>query len=243
MKDCPFQDFESYIQPLHALPEWSVKSNKLCRYFELLLQDALPKGYIGPGDEPLLFARHIIDSLLPYTLPDVYGITERSGAIADLGSGAGLPGIVTAILFPASHVYLIDSARGRLEFAEYAAKHAGVNNVKPVAANLSLDLGLKADLATFRAFRKPLASLEYSLMVLKSAGKALYWRSSKLILNGAAEDRLASLGFSSGTYYSLPAPELIGNRGVYLFERLRAANGFPRSGKKIMADPLVLSVE
>ncbi len=240
---CPFQDFESYIHPLPALPDWSVKNNKLCLYFELLLQDALPKGFIGPGEERLLFARHIIDSLMPYTLPDVYAFTEQSGVIADLGSGAGLPGIVTAILFPASQVYLMDSARGRLEFAEHAARHAGVNNVKVVAANLSLELGLKADLATFRAFRKPLASLEYALMVLKPAGKALYWRSSKLILNGVAEDRLASLGFSSGTYYPLPAPELIGNRGVYLFERLREAKGFPRSGKKIMADPLVLSVE
>jgi 16S rRNA (guanine527-N7)-methyltransferase len=72
---------------------------------------------------------HIADSLSARSLPEL----ERSERVCDIGSGAGLPGLVLAAALPATRFVLLDSAARKCEFIERAAAAAGLTNVTVVA--------------------------------------------------------------------------------------------------------------
>ncbi|MFM8383772.1 MAG: RsmG family class I SAM-dependent methyltransferase, partial [Actinomycetota bacterium] len=67
---------------------------KALRYAELLATTAIERGLIGPKEGERIWERHIENCLSITTL-----LPER-GTLADVGSGAGLPGIVIALAKP-----------------------------------------------------------------------------------------------------------------------------------------------
>jgi 16S rRNA (guanine527-N7)-methyltransferase len=80
---------------------------KVERFADRLAGDGEERGLIGPREVDRIWSRHIYNSaaVVPY-LPS-------SGSVADLGSGAGLPGIVIAAMLPAVHVLLIEPMERR----------------------------------------------------------------------------------------------------------------------------------
>lgn len=93
----------------------------------LLREMAYPLGLIGEAREDLLRERHLLDSarLVPYL---------SSGPVADLGSGAGLPGLVLAVLRPDLEIWLIEPRRKAVSFLEYARAKLGLERVKILRA-------------------------------------------------------------------------------------------------------------
>src|SRR5438093_8879237 len=82
-------------------------------YEGLLSERALPLGMISPGDRDHLRERHLIDSLRAARL-----LGSPEGDVADLGSGAGLPGLPLAIVRPDLRFRLIDVRQRRAAFLE-----------------------------------------------------------------------------------------------------------------------------
>lgn len=91
---------------------------RLSAYVELLLQWQQKTNLIGPATAPLVWERHILDSL--QLLP----LLKRPGSIADLGSGAGLPGVVIAIA-SGRHLHLYESNQKKAAFLREAARATG----------------------------------------------------------------------------------------------------------------------
>jgi 16S rRNA (guanine527-N7)-methyltransferase len=86
---------------------------RLGSYEQLLADRAVAQGMIGDADLPRLRERHVLDCLRAAAV-----VVDSDRSAVDLGSGAGLPGIVVAIACPALAVTLAESRRGRAAFLE-----------------------------------------------------------------------------------------------------------------------------
>lgn len=93
------------------------------RFAEMLTAEGEMRGVIGPRELPRLWSRHIVNSaaLAPF-LP-------ARGAVADVGSGAGFPGIVIALLRPDLEVMLIESMERRIEWLDDVVVELDLDNV------------------------------------------------------------------------------------------------------------------
>ena len=87
---------------------------------ELLETDGVARGLIGPNEGPRLWERHILNcAVVAELLPD-------SGSVVDMGSGAGLPGLVLAIVRPDLNVSLVDTQARRVRFLSEAIEQLGL---------------------------------------------------------------------------------------------------------------------
>lgn len=93
------------------------------RYAELLATDGVVRGLIGPREVPRLWERHVVNcALLATALP-------RDASVADVGSGAGLPGLVVALARPDLQVTLIEPLLRRTTFLDEVVASLALDNV------------------------------------------------------------------------------------------------------------------
>jgi 16S rRNA (guanine527-N7)-methyltransferase len=155
-------------------------------------------GLVKVKDREELALKHILDSLapLPYLIPL---LPEGAGPpqIADVGSGAGLPGIPLAICLPEARFTLIERMGRRAGFLRDAAAVLGLSNTAVEEAEMEKAAPGRFSLAVFRAFRpleKPI--LKGLLRLLAPGGVLAAWkgrRESALAELAAAEKALPEL--------------------------------------------------
>lgn len=243
-----FNKYEKYMKNMDEILNGKVK-DMLSSYFKLLLSNALPRGYIGDASEELLWQRHILDSLLVLQNKEIIELLKNSRTVVDLGSGAGLPGIVLAIIFTNSSFYLVESMQKRCIFLNECVEDLVLKNITVInkrAEDISKHdiLENNSDVVLFRAFLKPLVSLELALNIVNQKSKVLYWRSRRFDISdnkqqSETEQRLDKLGFRVNSFVTLDCPEDLGSRGYYLFDFTgKPALGFPRNWSKIKNDSL-----
>lgn len=117
---------------------------------------------------------HLADSLVALELPAV----RAARAIADLGAGAGFPGLPLAVALPEARVALVESVARKCDFIRTAAAAAGLTNVEVVAERAEAwETGVGTrDLVTARALA-PLAVLaEYAAPLLRDDGVLVAWK-------------------------------------------------------------------
>ncbi|HNM96877.1 MAG TPA: 16S rRNA (guanine(527)-N(7))-methyltransferase RsmG [Marmoricola sp.] len=135
-------------------------------YAELLATDGVTRGLIGPREAPRLWERHLLNSAV---LTEVFA-DEKS--VADIGSGAGLPGIAVAIRRPDLRVTLIEPLLRRTTFLEECVERLALANVEVVRARAEELHGERAfDVVTSRAVA-PLDRLaKWSIPLLAPGGE------------------------------------------------------------------------
>lgn len=100
---------------------------ELARQFTAALAEhGEERGLIGPLELPRLWTRHILNSAIAAPL--------FSGAVADIGSGAGLPGIVIAIARPDAQFTLVEPMERRVTWLNEQVSALGLSNVEVVRA-------------------------------------------------------------------------------------------------------------
>jgi 16S rRNA (guanine527-N7)-methyltransferase len=144
-------------------------AHRLARYEELLRTRAVPAGLIARSAASDLKERHISDSLRGAPL-----VPAGSRDVADLGTGAGLPGIPLAIALPEVRFALVDSRRSRIAFLELALEDLRLPNVS-VLASRAEDVPLAFDVCVARGFGGPAASWTAAERLLRPGGRLLYW--------------------------------------------------------------------
>jgi 16S rRNA (guanine527-N7)-methyltransferase len=98
----------------------------LARYADLLANEGVTRGLIGPREVPRLWDRHLVNcGLLAPLIP-------AGATVADLGSGAGLPGLVLAIARPDLQVTLVEPMARRVVFLEEVRTELALDNVAVV---------------------------------------------------------------------------------------------------------------
>ncbi|MDO8211463.1 16S rRNA (guanine(527)-N(7))-methyltransferase RsmG [Conexibacter sp. CPCC 206217] len=129
---------------------------------------------------------HIADSLAGLELE----VVREARAIADLGAGAGFPGLALAAALPNAHVTLVESIARKCVFISAAAASAGIENVEVVAERAEdWPAGIdRHDVITARALA-PLGVLaEYAAPLLREGGALVAWKGRR----DAEEERVAA---------------------------------------------------
>lgn len=140
---------------------------------------------------------HVLDSLSGLELPEV----AAAQRIADLGAGAGFPGVVLAVALPEAEIDLIESVRRKCDFMAEALAEAGITNATPRclrSEELAREEGREAyDLVTARAVA-PLAALtELASPLLRNGGHLLAWKGRR---SGEEEEEAAALSAKTAVW-------------------------------------------
>lgn len=151
--------------------------DQLQRYVALLRVWNRKLALVSNDDPAVILRRHLADSLFAAAhCPD-------AGAIVDLGSGAGFPGLVIAIARPATRVALIEARGKKVSFLEEACRTAGIRNAEPIhgrieavsreaghrAAYACITSRALADIDVLRTLADPLAADACSLLAMRAA--------------------------------------------------------------------------
>lgn len=114
--------------PPHAAGVFGSRLSLAEQYASILATDGVVKGLIGPREVPRIWDRHIMNSVVVTPRLPV-GVT-----VADVGTGAGLPGLVWAIARPDLTVTLIEPLLRRTTFLDDVVERLGLDNVVVVRA-------------------------------------------------------------------------------------------------------------
>lgn len=115
------------------------------RYADALAEEGERRGLIGPLELPRLWTRHLLNCAIIAPL-------LRPGRVGDIGSGAGLPGLVLSITRPDVSFVLIEPMERRVSWLDEQIASLGLTNVEVVRARAEdTKLELPLDQATARA--------------------------------------------------------------------------------------------
>ena len=170
---------------------------------------------------------HIADSLAGLEVDAI-----RSAArIADLGSGAGFPGLVLALALPDAQVVLVESVGKKAGFLEEAAELLQLENVEVVRDRAEAwEQGLgTCDVVTARALARLDVLLEYAAPLLKVDGALVAWKANRDKGEETGAWKAGKiLGMEAPVPTTVPGPDG-SERHLYLSRKLRPTPpGYPR---------------
>jgi len=145
---------------------------QLSEYLELLESIAVPRGMIAASDVGRLWERHIRDGLRGV------GELRTRASVADLGSGAGIPGLPLAVAMPATSFALIEPRRARASFLEAVVDRLGLVNVS-VVVETAERVSDRFEACTARAFSSPVESWSAAERLLAPSGVLVYWAGAR----------------------------------------------------------------
>jgi len=138
------------------------------RFASLLATDGVERGLIGPREVPRLWERHLLNCAV------LAELVPSDAEVVDIGSGAGLPGLVIAMLRPRVRMTLLEPMLRRTTFLGECITELGLGNVTVCRGRAEDMTGvIRADMAISRAVA-PLGRLtELSAGVLRPGGMIL----------------------------------------------------------------------
>ncbi|GAA2587450.1 16S rRNA (guanine(527)-N(7))-methyltransferase RsmG [Dactylosporangium fulvum] len=147
------------------------------QYAELLITDGVVRGLIGPREAPRIWERHLLNCAV------VADLIPSGASVVDVGSGAGLPGMVLAVARPDLSVTLVEPLARRTAFLSEAVTALGLDRTTVVRARAEECVGKipLADVVTARAVAPldrlagwclPLTAIGGRLLALKGASAA-----------------------------------------------------------------------
>ena len=231
IKDENFKTLQKGLNKLNI--DWDEDKLELIKdYLRYLLQENRRHNLIGTEEINKIITKHFLDCLAPVALPE---IKEMEGPVLDLGTGAGLPGILWGIIKPDIDVYLLDSRRKKVDFLNNVRNRLELKNIYPLQERAEI-LGQNSDfrekfrLVTARAVADINILLEYSLPLTKISGKAIFFKGPayKKELNNtdAVSKKLGGNGLKTKELFG---PYLQADRYLLIVEKIESTSSkYPR---------------
>jgi 16S rRNA (guanine527-N7)-methyltransferase len=141
------------------------------RYAEILSSSGAERGLIGPREVPRLWERHLLNCVA------IVDLIEPGARVVDVGSGAGLPGLVVAIARPDISVTLLEPLLRRVTWLDDVIGQLGLKNVVVHRGRAEdRDLPLRDepfDVATARAVAPLTQLVKWALPLVRPEGQLL----------------------------------------------------------------------
>ncbi len=173
-----FENFEPEAEPDVAAQIFGANLDKARLYAAALVRDGDELGLLGPREMPRLWSRHILNSAV------VSQLVADGATVADVGSGAGLPGIPMAIAQPKAHFTLIEPMERRSNWLIEQVDALELTNVTVKRARAE-EVGEVFDVVTARAVSALPKLLRLTVPLTRDGGVILALKGSK------AQDEIA----------------------------------------------------
>ncbi len=215
------------------------QTNKLLLFMDIVLRENKKFNLTAITDEKEFIEKHIIDSAISIKY------IKNEGKLIDIGSGAGMPGIIIKILREDLDILLLDSLNKRVNYLNNTIKELNLNNIVAIhqrAEELSHneDYREKFDYVTARAVASLNILLEYTIPFIKKGGRFIALKGSK----GEEEiqeskNALNILSCEIIKNHKEKLPYSLSNRDIIEIKKLKETDKkYPRKQAKIKKSPL-----
>jgi len=211
----------------------------LWRYVVLVLRENRHTNLVGARNKSAMVV-HVLDSLAPLADRDL------SDPVADLGSGAGLPGIAAAIALPDHNFVLLEARSRRAHFLRTAVAELSLQNVEVV--QVRAETAGRGDLRTCfgtvlaRAVAKPAVVFELALPLLRLGGELVLYTGRQPRPTGPELYAIRRLGGELEKAKPVAVPYLEAQRHVWILRKARKTPAaFPRRSGVPETSPLTPS--
>ncbi len=145
------------------------EAERIVAFESLLLDHAVRLGFVATADAARIRTRHILDCLraVPVLRPG-----DRTAV--DLGSGAGLPGVVVACAIPSLDVKLVEAHRRRAAFLELTVERLALENAQVLIEQVDA-VDVVADICFSRAFAPLPAAWDACRRILRPGGRLVFF--------------------------------------------------------------------
>lgn len=225
--------FKDYLKELNV--EINEKMyEQLEQYFEILVEENKKYNLTGITDYKEVFIKHFYDSLTICSVIDLNSVTS----LADVGSGAGFPGLVLKIMFPNLKVYLIESSMKRCNFLNLVSNTLNLKNIEVLnkrAEEVTTEL---YDVTTARAVSKLSILAELCVPMLKTNGYFIPLKGSNLDeINNTKFETILNLNLVE--HKTIELPFNYGSRNILKYKKTTLCDKkYPRSYNEILKKPL-----
>lgn len=209
------------------------------KYSRMLVEWNEKMNLTAVTDPDGIAVKHFLDSILP-----LYHINfDNISSIADIGTGAGFPGIPLKIMMPDKNVTLIDSLNKRINFLKAVCEETGLNGVECIHGRAeemgkNKDYREKYDAVVSRAVANMTVLCEYCLPFVKVGGMfvALKAENADEELE-AAKPMIGTLGGKVEEVIEAPLPMSDITRKLIVVRKVKETPPkFPRRADKIKKD-------
>jgi len=171
------------------------------RYAALLATEGVVRGLIGPREGPRLWERHLLNCAV------LGELVPTGSAVCDIGSGAGLPGLVLAIARPDLTVTLVEPLLRRTTFLQEVVTDLGLSGVEVHRARAEALHGTRTfDVVTSRAVAPLDRLLAWSMPLVAPSGALVAMKGSTAADEIVAADTvLRRLGCATPEIHSVGA--------------------------------------
>ena len=179
---------------------------------------------------------HLADSLAGLAVPAL----RAAHRIADIGSGAGLPGLPLALALPGARVVLVESQRRKCAFLHRAVEALGLTNAEVACARVEELPPATCDVVTARALASLAVLCEYAAPLLVEGGVLVAWKGAV----DAVEDAdglaaAAALGLERAEVRAVEPYEGSERRTLHVLRKIAPTPpGYPRRPGMAVKRPL-----
>lgn len=171
------------IFSVYDIPLTEQQENQLNMYYELLIEWNQKMNLTSITEYDMVIQKHFLDSAL-LTKCSIYEALHDNISVLDMGTGAGLPGIVLAIINPEGKFTLVDSLQKRVDFLNIVIQNLKLTNVRTFHGRAE-DYGRKLefrdqfDFVVSRAVAELPLLLEYCIPFVKKDGYFVSYKGPK----------------------------------------------------------------
>ena len=200
------------------------RRERLGRLLELLRDDAAAPTTVR--DPAAAVDVHVADSLIALELE----VVRTAKRVADVGAGAGFPGLPLAVALPGAQISLVESASRKCAFLERGIAAAGALNAEVACVRVEEWPVRDLDLVCVRAVAPLAVLVEYAAPILRIGGSLVAWK-------GRPETSEERAGVAAAEHLGLRAAGAVPvdpyaaaeRRALYLYSKVRATpSRFPR---------------